>query len=555
MIKKILKFGLKHKIAASALALTLIVGGYWWGYAKIFSANDSVRYLSVEVKKGALIVSIAGSGQTSVFNQIDIKSKVSGEIVYVGVKNGWELKAGALIAQLDARDAQKAVRDAEVNLASAEIALEKLRGPEGSAIPKNKERAQEDLKKDYDDGFNYVANAFLDFPAILTGLHDVLIGDNFIKGTWNADYFVNAVKNYDEKIVQYRDDASATYPQARKGYSRNFIDYKSATRSSDEAEIEALIEKTYNTAKNVADAVKSANNLIQFYEDKLAEKNLKPETLANTFLSSLNTYTGQTSSHLIDLLNIKNGIENDKDAVLNSDLDVRTQELAVKQRENALLDAKEKLADYFVRAPFGGVIAQLQLEKGDSISPSTVLGTLITKQKLAEISLNEIDAARIKTGQKATLTFDAIPELSISGEVAEIDAIGAVSQGVVTYGVKIGFDTQDERVKTAMSVSAAIITDIKQNVLFVPNSAVKQQNDAYYVEIFAGETEAPRRQAVQTGLANDTVTEIINGLNEGDAVVTRTIQSTSAQTAETQPQSGGFRIPGLPSGGTGGMRR
>ncbi|MEK7122186.1 MAG: efflux RND transporter periplasmic adaptor subunit, partial [Patescibacteria group bacterium] len=304
-----------------------------------------------------------------------------------------------------------------------------------------------------------------------------------------------------------------------------------------------------------ADAVKSANNLIQFYEDKLAEKNLKPETLANTFLSSLNTYTGQTSSHLIDLLNIKNGIENDKDAILNSDLDVRTQELAVKQRENVLLDAKEKLADYFVRAPFGGVIAQLQLEKGDSISPSTVLGTLITKQKLAEISLNEIDAARIKTGQKATLTFDAIPELSISGEVAEIDAIGTVSQGVVTYGVKIGFDTQDERVKTAMSVSAAIITDIKQNVLFVPNSAVKQQNDAYYVEIFAGETEAPRRQIVQTGLANDTVTEIISGLNEGDTVVARTIQSTSSQTTETQQQSSGFRIPGLPSGGTGGMRR
>ncbi|MEK7599117.1 MAG: biotin/lipoyl-binding protein, partial [Patescibacteria group bacterium] len=112
MIKKILKFGLKHKIAASALALAFIAGGYW-GYAKIFSASDSVHYVPAEVKKGALIVSIAGSGQTSVFNQIDIKSKVSGEIVYVGVKNGWELKAGALIAQLDARDAQKAVRDAE----------------------------------------------------------------------------------------------------------------------------------------------------------------------------------------------------------------------------------------------------------------------------------------------------------------------------------------------------------------------------------------------------------------------------------------------------------
>ena len=98
---------------------------------------------------------------------------------------------------------------------------------------------------------------------------------------------------------------------------------------------------------------------------------------------------------------------------------------------------------------------------------------LITKQKIAEISLNEVDAAKVKVGQKVTLTFDAIDGLSITGEVSEIDALGTVSQGVVTYGVKIAFDTQDERVKSGMSVSAAIITDVKQNVLLVPNAAVK----------------------------------------------------------------------------------
>jgi HlyD family secretion protein len=561
MFSKISKKILRHKFASGIILILIALSGYW-GYTKIFSAGDAVRYASAEVKKGALIVSITGSGQTSVFNQIDIKPKVSGEIVYVGVKNGQEIKAGTLIALLNARDAQKAVRDAEVNLENAKITLEKLRGPEGLAIPKNKEKAQKDLEKAYSDGFNYVANAFLDLPAILTGLRDILIGDNFTKGVWNADYFVNAVKIYDEKVVQFRNDAYAKYQQARKDYDQNFIDYKSATRFSDQAAIEALIEETYNTSKNVAEAVKSANNLIQFYEDKLADKNLKPETLANTFLSSLNAYTGQTNSHLLNLLNVKNGIENDKDAILNSDLDIRSQELAVKQRKNALLDAEEKLADYSVRAPFSGVIAQLQLEKGDSISPSTILGTLITKQKLAEISLNEVDAAKIKTGQKATLTFDAIPELIISGQVAEIDAIGTVSQGVVTYKVKIVFDTQDERVKTAMSVSVAIITDIKQNAIIVPNSAIKTQSNSHYVEIIEGEDIAtasaangggailknvPRRQTVEIGLSNEESTEIISGLKEGDLIVARTILSSAKTT--TGQQSSGLRIPGFGAGG------
>src|SRR5207248_903868 len=92
---------------------------------------------------------------------------------------------------------------------------------------------------------------------------------------------------------------------------------------------------------------------------------------------------------------------------------------------------------------------------------------------------------------KATLTFDAIPDLTISGTVAEIDSLGTVSQGVVTYNVKISFDTQDSRIKGAMSVSAAIITEVKQDVLVVLNSAVKSSSGASYVEMFDTPLAAP----------------------------------------------------------------
>ena len=65
------------------------------------------------------------------------------------------------------------------------------------------------------------------------------------------------------------------------------------------------------------------------------------------------------------------------------------------------------------------------------------------------------DFLTIKVGDKATLTFDAVTDLSISGQVAEIDTVGTVSQGVVSYALKIAFDTQDTRVKPGMTVSAA----------------------------------------------------------------------------------------------------
>ena len=544
MFKKILTFISVHKIVSGIIIVLLIAGGYF-GYKTIKGKETAVRYTTATAERGTIITSVSGSGQISASNQIDIKSTVSGDAIYVAIKNGQEVKAGTLLVQLDTSDAQKTVRDAESNLESARLSLEKLQGPEGLAVPRNKQNALDDLKKAYDDEFNTVADAFVDFPTVMTGLQSVLLGYDFTQNQWNISYYADAVRVYDEKVTQYRDDAYTKYQAARAAYNQNFQTYKSTDRYSSTDVIEQLTSQTYETAKTIADAIKSANNLIQFYKDKLTERNLTPKTLSDTHLSSLNTYMGKANTHLVNLLNAQTTIKNDKDAISNADLDIQSQELSIQQKENALSDAKEKLADYFIRAPFDGVLTEANVKKGDSVSGSTVLAILLAKQRIAEISLNEIDVAKVKVGQKVNLTFDAVSDLTISGEVTEIDAIGAVTQGVVTYGVKIVFDTQDERVKPGMSVSTAIITDVKQDVIVVSNSAVKTSGDTQYVEVLNGDTI--QNQTVETGLSNDTMTEIISGLNEGDKVVTQTITASTAKT-QTQ-QNSSFRIPGMTGGG------
>ncbi|MBI3335021.1 MAG: biotin/lipoyl-binding protein [Candidatus Portnoybacteria bacterium] len=459
MLSKLFAQIMRHKFAAGTVLL-LVAGGGYFGYAKIFSTDGVVRYATAQVQKGTLVVSITGSGQVSASNQVDIKPKASGDIVYVGVKNGQEVKAGTLIAQIDSRDAQKAVRDAQANVESARLTLEKLRKPadalsilqaenslaqakdnatklklsqeiEYQKAVEAKQKAQDDLKKAYEDGFNTAANAFLDLPNIITGLQDILFGTSFNASQSNLYYYSDAVKSYDEKVNQYRDDANNGYQTARAAYDKNFDDYKSASRFSDTATIERLIDQTYDTSKNIAQAVKSAANLIQFYQDKLTERNLKPNALSNTHLSTLNTYTGKTNIHLLNLLSTKSTIQTDKETILNAErdisemnqnnplnitsaeqsikekeeffaklkagpdaLDIQSAELTIKQRKNAFLDAQEKLADYFIRPPFDGVAAKVNVKKGDSVSSGVVAATLITKQKLAEISLNEVDAGR-----------------------------------------------------------------------------------------------------------------------------------------------------------------
>jgi RND family efflux transporter MFP subunit len=597
MMAKIIKKLLKHKKSTIFVIILIIVVGYF-GVKALRGNTVSTSYVLSSVEKGTIISSVSGSGQVSSSNQVDIKPKVSGDVVYVAVKAGQEVKIGTLLVQLDSKSAQKTVRDAQANLDSAKLSLQKLQQPPDALsllqaqdaltqAKQAKQNAQDDLVKSYDDGFNTVSNAFLDLPTVAAGVDSILHSYTFSQTQLNLDYYANAVVRYDDQATEYRNDAEAAYQKAKTEYDQNFSDYKSTTRFSSTTDIEDLITETYNTTKDLAEAVKDTNNLIQFYKDKLTEHNITPSATADTHLTSLNTYTSKTNSHLLNLLSVKTSITNDKQAISNSDLtiaektaslakleagtdtlDLQSQELNIKQKENALLDAQQTLADYYVRAPIDGTIAELDVKKGDSVSSGTTIATIISKTSIAEIPLNEVDVAKIKVGQKATLTFDAIEDLGISGEVAQIDTLGTVSQGVVNYNVKITFDTEDDRVKSGMSVSVAIITDVRQDVLVVPSAAVKSSGSTSYVEVpvekvSAAQLEAsattgifladtPKRQIVVTGLSDDTSMEIKTGLNEGDQIIVKTITSaSSAKTSSTTGQSI-FQATGAARGVTGG---
>src|SRR3989339_1875559 len=102
MIKKIFKIITKHKIISGIVVIVLIGGGYY--SAKAFGgATTETRYVLAAVEKGTLITTVSGSGQISAFNQVDVKSKVSGDVLSVSVKNGDEVKEGNVLAQLDSQ--------------------------------------------------------------------------------------------------------------------------------------------------------------------------------------------------------------------------------------------------------------------------------------------------------------------------------------------------------------------------------------------------------------------------------------------------------------------
>jgi RND family efflux transporter MFP subunit len=210
-----------------------------------------------------------------------------------------------------------------------------------------------------------------------------------------------------------------------------------------------------------------------------------------------------------------------------------------------------------VTAPINGTVSEINIKNGDDLSRLSsgsnassapiIIGDLKTLK--AEVQVNEVDVPNVSIGQKVMMTYGAIEGLTVTGKVEKMDALGTITQGVVNYNVTIGFDDIDPRIKPGMSVSAKIITSIKQDVITVQNSALKTQGNKTYVEVLNNGAKTPEQRNIEIGSANNTETEIVSGINAGDNVVVQTIDPNAKTT--TPSTTGGARIPGFGGGGRG----
>ena len=254
--------------------------------------------------------------------------------------------------------------------------------------------------------------------------------------------------------------------------------------------------------------------------------------------------------------------------------------------EYALTQAEENAAARTVVAPTDGTVTELNVSDGDQVGSSGTSGSttsngqtgagtgtggdtggatssgsstsssnsstaaVITNLSSFEVTLalGETDVVAVQKDDKVTLTFDALPDLTLVGKVDRVASIGTVNSGVVSYDVTVVPGVGNENVRAGMTSTAEIITESKVDALAVPSSAVKtdQSGNTYVLVLKNGE---PVSQTVQTGMTTDTYIEITGGLTEGQAVVTQTVGGTTATTA----RGGGGGILGVGGGPGGGF--
>ena len=145
---------------------------------------------------------------------------------------------------------------------------------------------------------------------------------------------------------------------------------------------------------------------------------------------------------------------------------LRQNNLNLQKSRVALESAKEDLANTEILAPFDGTVIKIGVEENEQIpslqlTPVTVIHLVDMKTVEFEGVVDELDIFKVKNGQKATITVDALPGRRLTGTVTFISPYGADKTGVVNYKVIIKLDPADLELKGGLTATANIVIDEK----------------------------------------------------------------------------------------------
>ncbi len=185
--------------------------------------------------------------------------------------------------------------------------------------------------------------------------------------------------------------------------------------------------------------------------------------------------------------------------------------------------AELRLKQAQIIAPIAGRVASVAVHAGELASPGTPVITLLDEKAFhIDVNVDEIDIDQVETGQHVAISLDALPNLTVDGVISEIAPTAALAGGgVVSYLVTINIvDAGGAELRPGMSANAAIVVEEIDDVLIVPNWAVRldrETGQAFVNRLLPdGRVE---EIAVETGLRNEQVSQVVAGLNAGDEVV------------------------------------
>jgi HlyD family secretion protein len=463
----------------------------------------------IKVGRSEFVQTVAVSGSVTASQNLNLAFEQSGLVKKVYVLVGDIVSAGTLLVAQDVSQllAQTSEMQAGVNVQKAKLD-QLLAGalPEDITIKRDAvSLASKNLSNGYED-------ALAQLNASYSSIYDAQAIAHRIQNT----YFTL----YDQHGLKVREASSSIANQT--------------------LEVKLLLDAMSGSHDNIDDAIVSVISTLQKTFSNL--RIIRDQTDEGSYYASVNstdkglldTQRSNINNTLISLLASKQNIYSQKSALQQAEnelksisapprnTDVAVQRAEIAKAEAVLEGVYAQIKNKQIFSPIDGVITKIDANLGSTALAGSSAISLINKGAFQiESYVPEIYAPLVKIGNEAKITLDAYgSDKFFSAKVISIDLAQTTKDGVPTYKTILELQENSLLVKSGMTANVVIVTEKKNNVIAIPQGAVRNIEGSKVVIIKDGDSTIERE--VFTGaFSSSGNVEIVSGLNEGDIVIIR----------------------------------
>ena len=464
-------------------------------------ANVDVNYVQTTPEKRDLSNSLSGTGTLNPANTYNVKSLVAGKVLTSTIEEGDIVEEGTVLYTVDASDATTKAEQASITLQQAQRSYDKT-------VDRQYVRAE---------------------VAGVVATLKVAKGDEVTSGQEVA-----VIRDSSKMVLHLEfpaaDAAAFSVGQSAEvtldGTFETLTGTVTAVTGTDTLSTGNLLTRTVTiavrnaggltTAQAATASINGVSSIGSATFGYQAERTLTAQAAGT--VTSIHVQEGQTVAKN-DIL-----IELSGDDLTES---IQSASETLRSAEISLQNLQDTMANYTVTSPISGTIIEKDAKVGDAVKSGDTLCVIYDLSYLEMvINVDELQISSLSVGQKVQLTADAVTDKTYVGTVTRVSMKGSSSGGTTTYPITIRIDETDG-LRPGMNANAEIVVAEASNALVVPNAAVirggyvlvtkKSPSAANAVE----DMDAPEGYVyvkVETGVSDDSYTQIKSGLQEDDTV-------------------------------------
>ncbi len=469
---------------------------------KILFPGGGVTQKTIAVERGPVVLEVSVTGRVKPTKNLDLAFERSGRLSSVLVKVGDVVSEGQTLISLDHMDLDAQLAQAQASYESQQARLDQIiKNAQGGGS-----KSDLDLYNAYVNALDVIQDAYAK-------------SDDAVRNQTNGLFDSGSLN--DSKVI-----LETTAIQAKINSGVLVVDAKRALDVWLSEQFQ-LSPQNYAGIRSALDTdIQRMNTFMNFYANLQEVVNAATgldATTQSAYKTKLSAGKTELVAALSSLNKAKQSITSQQSTGQDSLDDVNIQKGQVAQAYAQITYYQSQIAKARLVAPFAGTVTKIPFEKGDIVQPNaTVISLIGSGQYQMETNVTESDISKIAVGQKARVTLDAYgQDVLFTAHIIAIDLSETMIEGVPTYKTTLQFDTDDARILPGLTANIDILSDTKENVLFIPTRAILVKDAKKYVKYISdAKTGQTQEKEIQTGLkGSDGRTEVISGLAEGEKII------------------------------------